>query len=188
MQLPHAPALRPGGRNSMAQAAHLSSVPEHQASLPNSTSALNGLPPQVKLEPAVLEEHEQGRASGLAHAQTGPSSMAEVNGLNDSDFAHMAPDLHEAAGGVPQSLPFSASEINLANYATWSSPSRAGLLGERTGDLMGFPRNFSLSDLALDQLGSDSDLPQQDVPQDLPRNLSMSALAPMEGDRTLQEE
>ena len=118
---------------------------------------------------------------------TGQAAAPDGNGVSDADFAGMATSLGElqdpieAGLGMTQSLPFSASEMNLANFASWASPSRAAF-GDPTGDLTGIPRNFSLSDLSFDHLGpSDSDHAlnsmQHDIPHELahiPRNFSMS--------------
>ena len=51
----------------------------------------------------------------------------------------------DVTGCAVQGLPFSASELNLA---AWASPGTA-----EAGDLRGIPRNFSLSDLTFDQEG-----------------------------------
>ena len=122
------------------------------------------MPPQVKLEPTSMDA-----SPALQRSSADPATNAlEVAGLSDSDFASMATslsDLQDLPGGglppgfgVSQALPLSNSELNLANMHAWSSPARGTVgLGDTIGDLIGIPRNFSLSDLALDQLGSDSE-------------------------------
>lgn len=192
VQLPGAPALRPGGSNAPPQAAG-SSQKASPLVHPSSAAELRApgsphLPAQVKLEPMPLDDPRQGQAFQRT------SVNAEVTGLSDSEFASMAVslgELHDATPGLgTQSLPFSASEVNLASIAAWSSPQRGGLGTVDTGDLTGFPRNFSLSDLALDQLGSDSEhglnsMLQHDLPHELPRNFSMSELGHLDGDHPM---
>lgn len=145
--------LPPNASQQSAMSGQLAQDSTEGSSFPMTSATEPGAhPPQLNADPTQL-------------------SVADFPGLGIDGGADLPPELT----GMAQSLPFSGSEINLAGMVSMGSPGRA-LLGNSNDhvDLSGLPRNFSLSDLALDQVNEGD--------HGLPRNISLSDLPALDLD------